>query len=266
MLKSGSALVYLYAKKHWPSGLPKHLMATKKEVRKASEKAVRDLMKSATCGGVLVRLAGQSGSGKTTQLLPAALHFFEKQNLRPAVIAARNLAKYHPHYEEILAEFGEAEIRKRTDDFATILMYLVVVELTRKKCDMIIDLSFASTKVENLLILMTKKYTQRMVLLMAVAPKKVEELLRGRSWRHTQELEREFLDATEKALKFYGKKCGNMRAVMWGFDKLEPIYDGEMMGACEVWEREMKRKKYDEKYSIEELVVAKKRYLAENML
>lgn len=261
MSQGASKIVYWYAKKHWPSGLPKELVATKKQVKLAAEKAVSELADGATRKGILIRLAGQSGSGKTTQLLPAAEKYSEKKGVKPVLIAARILSKYHPHYEEILAKYGEAEIRKRTDDFATVVMYLVVDELARQRCDMIIDMSFVSTKVENMLVRMTREYAEKMVLMMAVAPEITEKLLSGREWRHGEKLEKEFMVATEKALDFYGEKCPKMRMVMWGFDKKEPVYDGKMAGAAEAWQREVLRKDVKIRYNEAKLREAKIKYL-----
>ena len=258
-------LVSLYAKKHCPNGLPKRLVATKKEIKLAAKKAIEELTFGASKNGIIIRLAGQSGSGKTTQLLPAAEIFFEKQKMHPVLVAARVFAKYHPHYEEILEQVGVAEIRKRTDDFATIMMYLVVKELTKLKYDLIIDLSFASTKVEAMFVAMTRKYKYKMILMMAVASNVAKKMLEKREWRHFAELEKEFSDSTEKALNFYGVAWAKERLIMWGFDTLEPVYDGEMSEGVSVWRKEISRKKYSVK-NIEDLIESKKRHILENVI
>ena len=260
MSKGSDALVYLYAKKHWPSGLPEELVATTEEIENAAKKAVVDLKRNATRSGVVVRLAGQSGSGKTTQLLPAAKAYFEKKKLKPALVAARELMKYHPHYDGILARYGEQEIRKRTDDFATVMAYRVIRELTKEKYDLIIDIAFASVKVERIFTIFTAQYVDKVVLLMAVPENISNELLENRSWRHGKGMEKEFQNANGKALKFYGKICPDMRMIMWNFGDLEPVYDGKMSGAFKVWLQEMVKKEFS-KNNISALVQSKIDYI-----
>lgn len=262
MSKSSDLLVYFYAKKHWPSHLPKNLVPTSQEINEATNLALKDLEKDATKTGMLIRLAGQSGSGKTTQLLPAAESYFKAKNLKPILIATRNLVKYHPHYQEILKNYGESELRKRTDDFATILMYRVMRILTRKNYDLIIDVSFVSPKVEKLLMLMTKNYQEYLFLIMAVSRKISEQLLRNRTWRHDEKLEREFFISTERALTFYGKSYPNIRTVIWGFNQLKPIYDGKIKNALPSWKKEITTvATINEKFTIEEKISAKIAYL-----
>ena len=266
MFGCGNVLVSLYAKKHWPSKLPKELSFNSKDLKLAKKIALLELKKGATNSGVLVRLTGQSGSGKTTQLLPAAGSYFEKKNLKPIIIRAQELAKYHPYYEEILKKYGEAEIRKRTDDFATILMYLVVKNLTKKHYDLIIDVSFVSPKIEMLLMMMTKKYKERLFLMMALPLELSEKLLEARKWRHDKKMEKEFYDATEKSLKFYGKYFPEIHIVIWGFDKPEPIYGGEIRDAYEIWKKEINRKiENEKKITIKEGVESKIEYM-KNMI
>lgn len=260
MSKSSDALIYLYARKHWPSGLSKEMTATADDIEKAAQKAVADLRKNATNTGVVVRLAGQSGSGKTTQLLPAAKAYFEKKKLKPILVAARELMKYHPYYNEILDRYGKAEIRKRTDDFATVMAYRVIRELTKERYDLIIDIAFASTKVEKIFTILTAQYATKIVLMMAVSEEVSEKLLAKRSWRHDRGMEKEFENANGKALKFYGKICPDMRIIMWNFDDLEPIYDGGISGAFTPWANEMNRAA-SLNNNIEKLVQSKIEYI-----
>lgn len=72
----------------------------------------------------IIRLAGQSGSGKTTQLLPAIC---ARPDANKYVhIAVRVFAQYHPYYEEIKKTYGEKEVRERTNGFALLLLFRVV--------------------------------------------------------------------------------------------------------------------------------------------
>ena len=258
MLKCFGAVVNFYAKKHWNSELPVELRATKKDVVLAVKSFLQN--QETTKNGIFIRLVGQSGTGKTTQLLPAARDYCAKNNLKPVIIAAREFAKMHPHYEEILRKYGKAEIRRRTDDFATMVMFLVLDEITRNRMDFILDLSFVSTKVEWMFLKMARRYRERLFLMMAVPVNKNLELLGKREWRHTEELEKEFLQATKTSLEYYGRKDAG-RIIMWGFDSLQPIYDGRFQGSVRVFEREMKREKFDEGVDVDSLRENKRQYL-----
>jgi len=89
----------------------------------------------------IYRLAGQSGSGKSTQLMPAVLEILEQQNKNPIIIGVRTFSTYHPNYEQIVKAYPKGEIRERTNGFAlkclcatfSILIgmgYLIVLDLT----------------------------------------------------------------------------------------------------------------------------------------
>lgn len=66
----------------------------------------------------LYRLAGQSGSGKSTQLLPALTAFNKSKNNNPITIAVRDFAPYHPDYANIAKTYEKGAIRERTNGFA----------------------------------------------------------------------------------------------------------------------------------------------------
>ena len=256
MFERFGGLVLKYAKKHWDSELPENLRFSKEDAILAAERFLAG--KRATKNGSFVRLVGQSGVGKTTQLLPAAEEYYRARMREPILVAAREFVELHPHYREILEKYGEAELRRRTDDFATIVMFYVLVKLTQERADFILDLSFVGTKIEWMFELMAKNYDEKTYLMMVVPEWKNLELLEGRGWRHGAELEAEFRRATKNGLEFYRKREG--RIVMWGFDSLEPIFDGEFAGAEKVFECEMEREGFlerDEKTLAEQ----KKHYL-----
>ena len=76
-----------------------------------------------------------------------------------------------------------------------------------------------------------------MLLMVAVSPVVTEKFLAGRKWRHTVETEREFVRATGEALKFYAETMPKGRVVMWSVYDLLPVYDGEMAGCLETFEK-----------------------------
>jgi len=259
MFAGFDTLVYFYAKKHWDSRLPKELRASKKDMVLAAERFLAS--KKNTKNGVFIRLVGQSGVGKTTQLLPAAISFFKDKKIGEVVVAAREFVKLHPHYEEILERYGKNEIRKRTDDFATVVMFYVLRKLTKAGSDFILDLSFVNSKIEWIFRRMTKKYTRKIFLMMVVPRWKNLELLAKRDWRHGEKLEEEFWRSTSGGLRYYSKFNNAGRIVMWGADRMEPIYDGGFEKSFEIFKEEIRRKKVNKANRIEDLIEGKRLYL-----
>ncbi len=79
----------------------------------------------------MIRLAGQSGSGKSTQLLPAAVEAFKAMDIDPITINVRYFSTFHPHYEKIKLEYGEENIRENTNGFALLLLFLTLEKLIK---------------------------------------------------------------------------------------------------------------------------------------
>lgn len=224
---SDFAQVVEYMKSHWPSQAKPEWQVGLDEYPNLAKKVFADLTAGKTTKHHLVRIAGLSGSGKTTQLLPAVENYFNSQNLKPVLVAARIFAVYHPHYQEIKDFYGEAKVRSLTDEFATIMMFLMLDALTKAGYDIILDVTLLDPIVENILLKMLSAYQYESLLLMiAASPEVTEKHLGGRSWRHTRETELEFIRATKAAMEFYATKAPELRAVIWNVYDIEPVYDG----------------------------------------
>lgn len=256
--KSALEQIIAYAREHWPS--PLEWQVSVEEYAKAASVAMKDLTSGKTKNRFMIRLAGISGSGKTSQLLPAAEAYFAAHNCRPVIVAAREFVKYHPHYKEIVEQCSKSEIRKVTDEFATVMLFLVLSQLIKEGFDLILDVSFLALSMEGILVNMLEeaKY-DLMTLLTAISPEATEKFLANREWRHSKETEREFVRATGEAIKFYAGMPS--RIVMWNSYELEPVYDGPFAGALSVFEKysaETEIKPHDE----EKNKLAKIKYLA----
>ena len=225
-----------YMKAHWPSLVREEWQVGVEEYPAIVARAVAELMEGASRGRQLIRVAGVSGSGKTTQILPAVEAYCDKRDLSPVLVAARVFVKYHPHYAEILDYYGEENVRKMTDEFSTIMLFLVLSELIRGGYDVILDVTLLDPEMEGILVKMLRMARYEMMLLMvAVSPVVTEKFLAGRAWRHTAETEREFVRATSRALEFYAKALPEGRVVIWSVYDLLPVYDGELSGCLEVF-------------------------------
>lgn len=221
-----------YMKSHWPSKVKDEWQVDLAEYPAIAEKVFQDFTAGKTRKKHFVRIAGLSGSGKTTQLLPATEAYFEVRELKPVLVAARRFVEYHPHYQEILDFYGEENVRKLTDEFSTIMMFMILGLTIRAGYDIILDVTLLDPSMERILAdLLTGAKYQTLLLMIAASPEVTEKHLGGRSWRHTRETELEFIRATRLALDFYAREMGEMRVVLWNVYDSAPIYDGAAKNA-----------------------------------
>ena len=230
------AKIINYMKSHWPSTVKPEWQVTLAEYPDILKTVLGDLTPAATTNHHLIRIAGLSGSGKTTQILPAVEAYCEKNGHEPILIAARCFVKYHPHYQEIKEYYGDENLRKMTDEFSTIMMFLTLSELIKGGYDIILDVTLLDPEMEAILLNMLKKSAYKMLLLMiAVSPTVTEKYLSGRAWRHSKATEEEFIRATSKALEYYATAVPKLHIILWSvYDEL-PIYDGPVKDSLKIF-------------------------------
>lgn len=229
--------VVAYMKSHWPSDVREEWQVPLEDYPTILARVVADFTAGATTSHQLIRIAGLSGSGKTTQILPAVEAYAAKHDLSPILVAARRFVEYHPHYQEILQEYGKANLRKKTDEFSTIMMFLTLDYLTKYEFDVILDVTLLDPAIEQILMEMLKANHYKFALLMiAASPTVTAHFLGGRSWRHTPETEAEFVRATTEALEYYANHHPTLRVILWSVYDLDPIYDGKISDALSVFQ------------------------------
>lgn len=216
-----------YMKSHWPSEVKPEWQVGLKDYPAILKKVLADFTLAATKHRRLIRLAGISGSGKTTQILPAVEAYCEKNSYEPILMAARRFVEYHPFYQEIKDYYGDENLRKNTDEFATIMLFLTLSELIKGGYDIILDVTLLDPEMEAILLKLLKAGNYEMLILMiAVSPTVTEKYLEGRAWRHTKETELEFIRATSHALEFYANNSPETRIILWSVYDKPPVYDG----------------------------------------
>ena len=219
--------IITYMKAHWPSAVKPEWQVSLEEYPVILQKVLADFTSSATQNHRLIRIAGVSGSGKTTQILPAVEAYCSKHQYQPILVAARRFVEYHPHYQDIKDYYGAENLRKMTDEFATILMFLTLSTLLKTGYDIILDVTLLDPEIEAILLKFVKSEEYNMLVLMiAVSPTVTEHFLKDRAWRHSKETEREFISATAKALAFYATKSPDTHIILWSVYDEPPIYDG----------------------------------------
>lgn len=86
----------------------------------------------------LLKLGGQSGAGKTTQLLPS---LSEGLNDNYVHIAVRIFASSHPYYDNLLEKYGEGLIREKTNGFALMCLFAVAEKLIKSKFNVLFEVT-----------------------------------------------------------------------------------------------------------------------------
>lgn len=225
-----------YMKSHWPSKVKPEWQVALGEYPKILEQVLADFTVAATKNHHFIRIAGLSGSGKTTQILPAVEAYSKKHNFEPILLAARRFVEYHPHYQEIKDFYGDENLRKNTDEFSTIMLFLTLSELTKSGYDIVLDVTLLDPEMEAILLKMLTTYQYTFTILMiAVSPTVTEKFLSGRAWRHSKATEQEFIRATEKALTFYADKAPSTHIILWSVYDLDPIYDGPVKDCLQIF-------------------------------
>lgn len=226
-----------YMKAHWPSEVKPEWQVGLAEYPAILKKVIEDFTLSATKNHRLIRIAGISGSGKTTQILPAVEAYCEKHNYEPILMAARKFVEYHPHYQAIKDYYGDENLRKMTDEFSTIMLFLTLSELIKGGYDILLDVTLLDPEMEGILLKLLKAGNYEMLILMiAVSPTVTEQYLAGRAWRHSKETEQEFIRATSKALSFYVANAPDTHIIIWSVYDKPPIYDGPIRNCLDKFE------------------------------
>lgn len=235
-----------YMKAHWPSRVRPEWRVPLEAYPTILKQVIDDFTKNptheetpaktATKTRQFIRIAGLSGSGKTSQILPAVKAYCKKRELNPVLVSARYFVKYHPYAKEIEDFYGAENLRKNTDEFSTIMMFMTLNLLTKSGIDVILDVTLLDPAVEQILLhMLTKNQYEAMLLMIATSPTVTEHFLGGRGWRHSKETEQEFIRATKKALDFYAENSGNTRIILWSVYDKDPIYDGPVKNSLDTF-------------------------------
>jgi len=226
-----------YAQVHWPSKVRREWQVSGEMYAEIARKVLADWTAGATRERKLFRIAGQSGSGKSSQLLPAVEAWFSERDYKPVLVATRRFVKYHPFAREIEAEYGRGNLREMTNGVSIVLLFLVLRKLIAGGYDVVLDVPLLDPQVEGFLMgeLTSARYEVRMSL--AAVSKEISdgfvakrrdggEKERGRVV--AQATAAEFWRAMELALGFYAKEYPGVRMVVWSAWDEGPVFDGKM--------------------------------------
>lgn len=219
--------IMTYMRTHWPSKVKKEWRITDQMYPTILQKILKDFTKNATKNHQFFRIAGQSGSGKTTQLLPAVEAYFKSRSQQPILIAARLFVPYHPFADQIKTAYGAENLRTKTNEVSTILMFLTLKSLIKDGYDIILDVTLLDPLVEAALMQMLEsaKYQTRLTLV-AISKEISDQFIGKRRRKVAKSTAAEFWRATHLALDYYAKNHPKMPTTIWSAWDKQPIYDG----------------------------------------
>lgn len=185
----------------------------------------------------LLRLAGQSGSGKTTQLLPASNALFEKHQMNPIHFAVREFATLHPNYSEIVEKFGKKEMREKTNGFALKCLLVSLAFAIEQGYDILFEVTLLSHEFEDFVLNLISKNNYNALFFMLAVNKEISNLFieRRKAASSGAEANRvvyksssNYFDiAISDDVEYFSKVHGDFHVVIWNAYNFLPVFDGK---------------------------------------
>ena len=181
-----------------------------------------------------IRVAGQCGSGKTTQLMPSIKNNLKTNNY--IHLAVRMFAKLHPNYDELLEKYGQSLIREKTNGFALMILFAVMELLILNKYNIFLEVTILEESFEEYLIKLLKNNNYRILLNIIAIPFEVSNYFTEIRMKNSIIEKNRFMpietlnffnNALHKSLKYIINECNIFdnfdRIIMWNLFSNEPI-------------------------------------------
>ena len=120
----------------------------------------------------LVRVAGQSGSGKSSQLVPALEYVLSSEAY--IKINVGTFAPFHPQYKT-LANMNPDLVREKTNGFALRALILFYRYCVEHKVNILFDMTLLEPEIEHYLMAIAKMHGYQIQLHVLCVPKKVSD-------------------------------------------------------------------------------------------
>ncbi|MDR1071311.1 MAG: zeta toxin family protein [Rickettsiales bacterium] len=198
-----------------------------------ADRAFADMTAGIRGDGEFVRLSGQSGSGKTTQLSPAAIAGFRAAGMNPAHVSVRAFARYHPFYDDIRLRFGDAALRESTNEFSLVLLFLTLEKMLRSGCSVALEIALLDESFEEFVSrLLSESGYRREYHALAVGKAVSDGFIRKRAEREGRIVARKsadyFYGAQRPGLAFLQSLVPSAPCVLWNAFEPGPAFDGRM--------------------------------------
>ncbi len=232
----------------------------------SAKEAFKKLSRGCTFGGRFFRLTGQSGSGKTSQLLSSCEKLCEKAKIKPLHIAVRNFAYLFPNYASISSR---PDYREISNGFALKVLLCLLRLAFESGIDIILEIAILNRKFEKYIFEEIKNRNYfHLVLMLSVNQKISNSFIQKREQemgRITNKSSADyFYQIMPKTLKYLVRKY-DCECVIWTAFSLQPIYQGTFKD-CYPFFKDGRKNLDFPACSENELLEAKKTFLEEEYL
>lgn len=237
-------------------------------VQKVATNYVESLPKISKQEKVLHRICGQSGSGKTTQVLQSLNNALNENQQKFYHLAVRNFSSFHPKYEDLLKQHGKKHIREKTNGFALKCLVFALKILLNRGAPVVLEITLLEKIFEKLILLLAKENDYKVKFhILAISPKISNDFTIQRNSGLAEEERLTY----QKSLNYFNKilpvsfryltkqNILQCEVVMWNAFDLMPCFIGKLKNAREAFKKERKKVE-DFIFSSEELLQAKIEY------
>lgn len=173
----------------------------------------------------LIRVAGQSGSGKSTQLIPALEDFLKGEKY--VKINVGIFAPFHPKYQKWQQENADL-VREKTNGYALRALILFYKHCVEHRANILFDMTLLEPEIEQYLMGLAKQKDYRIQMHVLCVPKKVSDYFIQRRYQKTHRYvstksANYFFNALAPALKsLIGKPFFDKKDVLWLWTHYHP--------------------------------------------
>lgn len=242
------------------------------EVYNSALKNFSSFTEGHTKGKIIFRTIGQSGSGKTTQLLRAAKFYCESKNISPVHICVREFSELHPNYAKLLAKFGASKMREITNEFSLKCALISLILALEEGFDVVLEITLLSEEFENFVDKYISKFGFKIIYLCVSVNKSLSDCLIGRRMSDQNSAESGRIVASSSSEFFYNALISSLkkkseysedRIIIWNIYDPLPVFDGKIKDCLNAFDLQQKKTSRD--FANEQkLLDAKKDYLIKN--
>ena len=214
----------------------------------------------------LYRICGQSGSGKTTQVL-SSIEKLVNENYNPVIIGVRSCAEAHPKYEYFKANYSYGELREKTNGFALKCMTYVLRLLIEHGYFILLDITLLDPIFEEYVLSLLKENNYDIEYHILAVNKEISNKFINKrlqeSGRITYKSSADyFYEILPVGLKYICDNDSKNECYVWNAFDLEPVFNGKVADCFDkfkIAQNEIKEFKYtEEELRISKLNIIKK--------
>ena len=121
----------------------------------------------------LIRVAGQSGSGKSSQIVPAIESALQSKNYIKINVGA--FAPFHPQYKE-LQQKSPDQMREKTNGFALRTLVMFYKHCILNRVNIVFDMTLLEPEIDLYLMTLAKKMGYKIQAHILCVPRKISDL------------------------------------------------------------------------------------------